>query len=310
MRISVLTSCSKRKAFAPEVALTARNLAVAALEDLCAEWSRRRLASDKTVPAAELYQGRAALEAKRAATEGAGDLFFISAGHGLVPSSQPVPSYSLTVAPGTEDSIQSRLRSKKEWNPALWWARLHRESATPIADIIRNRKDQLFVLALPAPYLTLICEDLTSLDDASIRRVRIVSAGDANLLPPRVANAVLPYDERLDGPDSPLPGTKSDFAQRASAHFVSLARASAGSPHERHCQMVSDALSALRKPEVPRRQRRTDNEIVSAILTLWKAEQGQSSRILRALRRNEGLACEQGRFRALYRRAADMQASK
>jgi hypothetical protein len=46
----------------------------------------------------------------------------------------------------------------------------------------------------------------------------------------------------------------------------------------------------------------TDEEIVVLIREHWSAAQAQSTRMLRLLRDDLGVACEQGRFSRLFRR--------
>src|SRR3546814_9801405 len=53
-----------------------------------------------------------------------------------------------------------------------------------------------------------------------VRRLDAMRTGGQRGRDPRLHPWLMPYDDRLDGCDSPLPGTRSDFASRAAHHFV------------------------------------------------------------------------------------------
>ena len=61
-----------------------------------------------------------------------------------------------------------------------------------------------------------------------------------------------------------------------------------------------DALSDLKQRTLPQRRRADDDEILQLLRTHWDAYKGQSSRLLRFLRDDALVACEQSRFRALW----------
>ena len=64
------------------------------------------------------------------------------------------------------------------------------------------------------------------------------------------------------------------------------------------------ALERAASPNRMRRPRRTDEEILRLISARLKS-QGGIARILRALRDEEGVACEQSRFSRLYKTAIE-----
>src|SRR3546814_14194086 len=110
----------------------------------------------------------------------------------------------------------------------------------------------------------------------------------------------MPYDDRLDGCDSPLPGTRSDFASRAAHHFVEAVvldtpKASA----EAHAKRVLTLLTNWRAPSLTSRPRRSDAELLPLISDHWEANGGRSAPLLRVLRGEVGVACGQGRLARL-----------
>src|SRR3546814_17413643 len=106
----------------------------------------------------------------------------------------------------------------------------------------------------------------------------------------------MPYDDRLDGCDSPLPGTRSDFASRAAHHFVEAVvldtpKASA----EAHAKRVLTLLTNWRAPSLTSRPRRSDAELLPIISDHWEATGGREEEGLRVLRAEGGVACARGR---------------
>jgi hypothetical protein len=67
-------------------------------------------------------------------------------------------------------------------------------------------------------------------------------------------------------------------------------------------------MSRLRPPKPISRAKATDEEIVTLIHRHWATMNGQSSRMLRHLRDHLHIACEQTRFRDLFRTAKDARA--
>jgi hypothetical protein len=67
-------------------------------------------------------------------------------------------------------------------------------------------------------------------------------------------------------------------------------------------QKVLDAMSNLHKPVLPERQRKTDHEILLLLRQNWHRLNGSSARLLRYLRDDALVSCEQSRFRLLRQR--------
>jgi hypothetical protein len=112
----------------------------------------------------------------------------------------------------------------------------------------------------------------------------------------------MPYDARLDGSESPSPGTAADFASRALRDFVTfilpnLRDASCGE----HAAAVSRRLKTWTATVRPERKRQSDAELLGIIRSNWNVGGASVSRMLRWVRSDLGLACEQGRMRELYR---------
>ncbi|MBF9235129.1 hypothetical protein [Microvirga alba] len=222
-------------------------------------------------------------------------LKIISAGLGLVDSEAHVPAYEATVAPGSLDTISSHLNVTSE----RWWAALKscQQFKWPTGA-------QLLLIAASGPYLKMIEQDLRGL---SVDRLRLFTRADIRALPASLRSAVMPYDDRLDASDG-RPGTIADFAQRAMAHFAEhvLPCAPAGDLKE-HTGLVLSRLSPLTAPPKRIGRKATDEEIMAAIAAHFEAVGGQSSQMLRKLRNELGLACEQSRFRDLFKGVVQRQ---
>lgn len=296
----LVTSCTNRKRVAPRAEMRAGDLAPGEILDVASEWARRLRKTAPTTKASGLYCGRSFREAEVAASMISADLYVASAGLGLVPADVVVPSYSLTVASGARDSILDRVTSNA--SPADWWQNISRRSpfSTSMRALAEGGGGALLV-ALPSAYLRMLEAELEALPLKCLKRLRIFTGGSSADLPAKIRSYVMPYDARLDGRRSPIPGTRGDFAQRAVRHFASeilsrLPRASA----DVHAEAVRKCFARLPRPARRMGERRTDAEIEQLIVKYWNRVEGRSSKLLRLLRDELHIACEQSRFRDLF----------
>lgn len=224
-------------------------------------------------------------------------LWFVSAGLGLVPSEAEIPRYNLTLAAGS-GSIAVHLNELRA-RPSEWWAALAKHRGQTLLKLHQQDPRAPLYLALPANYLAMLGEELEAIarDGGESRLWIFTGAPGKRVLPKGLQHRALPYDQRLEvvGPA----GTQADFPQRCLKHFLSLelpfnVTASAAS------SAVQQALAAAEPPTRPGRRSVTDDEAMRLMREHWASEKGQSSRLLRLLRNGLGVACEQGRFRKLY----------
>jgi hypothetical protein len=258
-------------------------------------------------PAAELYQGRAFAEAKNIAMELSADLYIASAGLGLISAEDAVPSYSLTVVGESADNVLRRCVGEAP-SAEFWWRninkRLHIQSFT--TRVARSPHD-FWLIAVPATYYGMIRDDLMRLTDKDLARIRLFGPRVLTTSTDIVLHKTLiALDDRLDGPDSNIRGTRSDFAQRAMAFFVrNVLTRNPNQDVVSHRQATSKLLRQMDWPSVaPRRSASTDEEIFKKLDLCWPKAKGQSTKLLRILRDDLLIACEEGRFRRLYRSVA------
>ena len=299
-RFDIITNCTARKrAVEPVARLRTAELKGGAAK-VAARWLQTTATIQASTTAGELYLGRAMSESKAVAAQLAGSLLIISAGLGLVTREQRVPNYDLTVASGAGSLTPSLVQSGS--SPADWWQELNALKGTPmpLSNLINRRRDTRFLLALPSTYIEMLGRDLAKIQDSAIERLYIFTSNSGTKhVPERLLRCVLTYDERLEGlPD--YAGTRSDFPQRAMRHFVEQLH---GHRLTRKCALdaVQESLRMLKKPSVPQRVRKADSQILELIRAQWHNHAGSSSRLHRYLRDTALVACEQARFRSLWR---------
>lgn len=253
----------------------------------------------------QLYAGRGFSEAIATVESSGADLWVISAGLGLVHGEEKVPAYDLTLSAGSASSIRRRV-SDGPFDGAMWWSGIGRRSRPKrsLYNLVMGRPSDQFIISVPGSYLELIQQDLLELAKADLERVRLVGPLRTDGLADCLKAIVMPYDDRFNGPESPLPGTRADFPQRVARHFFEKVYCGAenASPSE-HADRVRDWLAMLSCPAQVQRRQLGDDQIVEAILANWEQADGQSAKMLRVLRDDRRIACEQGRFTNLFKRA-------
>ncbi len=301
----ILTACTNRKRIVPPAELRAASLPAGSLSAVASCWLTRLRRASPSIRAGDLYAGRGFGEARAAA--GSADLYIASAGLGIVHADATVPTYSLTVAPGASDDVLSLVDEAA--SVADWWRAGPANSPfhAGLDDIVRRCDSQLVLAALPSAYLKMLAGDLERFLDQIGDHLRLFCAAPPAGLPSRLVETIMPYDARFDGPDSPLPGTRSDFAQRAMRHFARtvLPRSGPTATSKAHWAAVERAMTGLKLRVSVDRGKATDAEIIALVVQNWGAAGGRSGQMLRLLRDGLGVACEQRRFARLFQAAAE-----
>jgi hypothetical protein len=295
----IFTSCSQRKRLTPDSSLRAASLPEGELSAIAKTWMERVAGAETTHRAEDVYSGRNFALSRAAANETSSPLYVVSAGLGLLRSSARIPAYSLTVAPSSADGVLGRITHPV--SASDWWDALGKAGGgKSIRRVVARLRPATVLIALPASYLAMVAHDLGGLAGEDLKRLRIFTGGDQALIPDILKASVMPYGDRLDGPDSPLPGTRSDFAARAlwdfSVHVLTDAPKGSAA---KHAQMIQERLSAWRRPVSIARERRTDDQLLALIRDKWEAAGGRTSTLLRIVRDELGVACEQSRLSRL-----------
>lgn len=294
----VITTCTNRKRKPVPANLHMRALPSASLSDLASDWAARLGAEIECFPAGEVYGGRGFREAAAASQALKARLLIVSAGLGLIDASTRIPPYACTILVDAPDCVAARVTGGVA--APDWWTALSRTSPFGVAlNDAANDSSGLIFAALSDAYIEMISGELLALPFPILSRLRLFTRAPLERVASQLRPFVMPYDDRLDGPDSPVPGTRSDFAGRALRHFatVIMADGDAGSSAE-HAASVAEEISKWRLPEAPNRIRHDDAFILALIRSHWDDVAGCS---LRRLRKEFNVACEQGRFRDLAR---------
>jgi hypothetical protein len=299
--VIVITSCTNRKKKAGAALALEGTDHASSLCGLAQMWMQQLQTADtgELRAAVDLYAGRSITEAKRTAESLSAPLYIVSAGHGLLRWNDCIPPYNVTVSP-TPDNTLHRCLLRLEKSPADWWQALVQTfgKQRSLAELATRSPNAIVLLAVPSAYLTLLAGELAELRDDEIERLRILtSTHGASSLPARLRSAVMPYDERLEGLTGHA-GTRSDFPQRALSHFVGVLKGHK-LPLEIARKQVLQEMNSLQKPALPERQRKTDEEIIALLRQNWARCNGSATALLRYLRDDALVACEQSRFRSL-----------
>jgi hypothetical protein len=153
----------------------------------------------------------------------------------------------------------------------------------------------------------MVHDDLAHVSSEKAGQLRIfTSKAGARFVPEHLADCIMPYDDRLESVRN-YAGTQSDFAQRALRHFVEELEAVSMSLSEAKATVLAALKNQQSRPR-PTGTRVSDEEILRLLTAQWTRHSGGSARLLRYLREEASIACEQKRFSRLWRElAADLR---
>lgn len=295
----VITTCTNKKRSSVPAQLKIASLPQASADHLTALWTERLAETKSRVEARALYCGSGFQTAAQVAHQLHAPLFIVSAGLGLISASERVPPYACTVVPGIADSVVAR--ATEPLTPAGWWTLLQKSSPfSRTIEAVTAGETGLILAALSGTYLEMLSGDLMRLDPAMLARLRIFTRTPLSRVSIGLKPNVMPYDDRLDGDDSGRKGPRSYFATRALRHFIEcvLQPQDARSAAE-HAAAVHAAISQWRWPEKIERRRVDDAAMLELIRLHWQAAGAGGGRMLRYLRDELRVACEQRRCKEL-----------
>lgn len=301
--ILVVTNCTNRKRSSCAPITAPKVPKRAPLPVLLDAWLQKLNASRHRIEARRLYLGRSFSDAVAVSDRLNAQLLVVSAGLGLISGHEEIPHYNLTVSPG-KGSLLPVLNAANA-TPADWWQALNKKQGKPLplSKLLAENPKAVALVALPSNYIGMLAGDFAALTPSALARLRIFTSEPGRAaLPEHIRLVAMPYDDRLEG--SSYAGTRTDFPQRSLRHFVEVLKAQ-GLPANPAARRVSEAIADMRKPELPPRARKSDEEIRILIKDNWATYDGSSSRLLRYLRDDVLVACEQSRFRDLWRDVRD-----
>jgi hypothetical protein len=301
-RIVLVVACSQRKRVPPP-----RELQLGSIrsepDERARQWAKRLGEVDAPhKPAEELYAGdhwhsvrEAYALARRYSSRT--ELWVISAGYGLIPSTKPIKPYSATFASGASDSVwRGPVEGDRKECLRRWWQALRHDAA--LSDILGGEHDGAIVICAGAAYLAALEVELEGAlkHDSTRDRISVISAGAQE------NGARLPVSGRLraavGGTDSALNARLLRFlTAEAPAHRFSRSAMAASL-----CGLNASLALATR----PRRETTTDEEIAARIQQMRERAPRMSRTAGLRYLRSCGIACEQSRFALVWNRAPDV----
>jgi hypothetical protein len=292
----VVTSCTARKRNSGAAVKFSRRIVGASIRETAERWRQELQGGGPRTPDGQLYVGRSISEARWVANHLQAPMHVVSAGIGLIDAEEEVPPYDLTVA-GRSSTFQRVLEEYRS-TTTDWWLLLCKGRG--FRDLLTRNPRSLVLVALPATYLEMISKDLSSCTAKQLERLRIfTSQHGRNALPASLAEVAMPYDDRLESLRG-YSGTRADFPQRAMRHYVECLQAQRLTARN-SSRAVEQALAPYTKPKLVKRRRVDDEVIKDLIRRRWSALGGRSAMLLRHLRDDRRVACEQARFAQLCR---------
>ena len=293
---AIVVPCSARKGFAADSKVNWANGA-SKQSQLETAWIARVKSLSRSTTPGQFYCGRGATSTRDVAASLGANWLVASAGLGLVAEHDRIPAYDLTVSPAQPGHI-GRLIAEP-FDPSAWWLALQRlPTARRLAELFADSRKGLVLIALTQPYARMLGQALGSLAPKHLARVRIFGKSLDPAWLGSAADVVMPYDDRLD---ALAPGVKGEFAHRALCHFAGLVSEREALDLESNKQTVRRCLRGKAHPEPVDRRRCTDDELLRLIRQYRSL--GSASKVLRALRDEEQVACSQARCHLLCEEA-------
>jgi hypothetical protein len=297
-RINVLVTCTARKTLPPEFRTgSLSNSSKTARFD---EWAHLLMHSScAQVPAMELYAGSSWVPVKALAKIPGVTVWIASAGYGLITPETSICSYSATFSRNHPDFVGA---DDSSTGAQAWWSKLtqgniKQQRIRSVCDLIREYPDTPLLAALSKDYWTALKSDFES----AVRFIHtpytvvLVSAGGSEKGP--LAQFFLPCNATLE---RELGRGRSALNIRTLAHILEKYPEQVGK--KELFDTFNQLLSRLDHYPYPKRRQTSDEEVKNFIkqkkIELQKVSHSSLLRQFRAM----GHACEQGRFRELFKK--------
>ena len=304
----IVTNCTGRKRQATGGLQLSDLGAHGTASSVATSWVRSLRSLDWRYRVSDFYAGRGFSEVLKTAKHLDASIANVSAGMGLISGDSKIPSYDLTISQGKNSVLPQLLETER--TSVSWWIALNKELGvvTAFENMLKQHPTKIFLIALPSTYLAMIEHELQSLPSAMMRRLRIFTSDlGRRSMSTQLQKQAMPYDERLE--TTSYSGTRSDFPQRSLRHFVMQLCAESLSVSEAS-DRVMQSLEHQKWRLVPDRVKKTDEEIIDCLNVHWHAYGGASGRLLRCLRDDLGVACEQSRFRLLWKQVQELKSRR
>lgn len=287
-KLTIVTTCTSRKTLVAPHDLLVRNLVRADTAQRVAEWRKRLNRNTNTVPLTRLYSGeswaRSLMLVSVAAKRGYSvRLLVASAGLGLKDLSDEAPGYGATFSPGQLDFVQ---------DPDVWWQALSPSAGDTIA---HAASEGSVLIVLSAAYGLALAHDLRKIGEVGGDILLVGGRDEVSGIPRLKPNAALAAE---------LGGPLGSLNQRTAAAWLERAegRALADSTDLRRWLEWSSQIEG--RPHVARAPM-DDDQLRQFVSDLRHREPRISHTGALRLLRESGRACEQSRFRKIFKEVAD-----
>jgi len=307
--MNVVVTCTARKTKPAPEGARLMNVMGTTTTARFKEWTRRldQDGSDR-VKALDLYCGNAWSVVRRLHQDRATGplirLWIVSAGQGLLSPEMLVGAYAATFSRGHADSILApgagREQAEEWWHALVKWRRAMGQEPASIADVARTFPGDPLVVAASQEYLAALQADLEAARSFLRRASGMVIISSGAQKTGTLAENFLPCNARFEH--------RFGRGRMALNAKVLASVVATYAPTEVTITKLRDHYGSLlqKLPEAPypQRMRMGDEEVLKYIRGQLRTQPAAGhTRLLRGLR-ERGLACEQGRFRELYRDVA------
>jgi hypothetical protein len=302
--LHIVANCTDRKRIKPASKMRLRAIPQVPVRERVDLWRDTvRTSGSEKVAARDLYCGEHWSVVSRLpdAAREAGfspQLWIASAGHGLVSGDSMIASYSATFSPGHPDTTCNG----SERSPDSWWQELaaaRRSDIRRISDLAGESSKAHVLVVCSAAYVSGLEADLIKAASEAEGRLLLVSSAYK-----RTLEAPEPLDAVMLKAEAPLRqrfgGSLTGLNARLALEILGTIE-HGGWEIERLRRRVRDLIAGC--PALPRIRRAEcdDAGIEKYIKSALRASPSTWTRLLRSFR-EEGNACEQSRFRKLFRR--------
>ena len=301
--LNVVVTCTKQKRIAAPKELSVGTLKKGSIKERFDVWKKRLSASQhEKCKVGDLYSGDhwVAVKGFNAAKFDI-KTWITSAGYGLLELEDRITPYAATFSKANNDSIFNKVIKEDQASASkLWWKQLTSWRMTShsrsLKSLARSRSSEPFLVVASDKYLRAIGDDLADaaneLDNRNL--LSILSAGCKSL--PGLSENLLPCDARLQ---HVVGGARRSVNTRVASHLIS---SSSSLPN---FSKLKGRLNKLMKdlPDLPVYDRSpvTDQDVLKYLLTELRKDSSKAHTPLLRKFRDGGRACEQSRFRGLYK---------
>lgn len=333
-RIHIIANCANRKRVPPAVELN--SISQTDIKQRVAEWwerlndapvkdsnSKNFYEENKSkVKAEHLYIGSYWSTIRRLSDRAQhsgfdANLWIISAGYGLISSSDEVLSYSATFTRGDKNSVTSGGTGSISSNKILsqWWELISNyslpQNSNPrkISQLFQENPSDCFLVIASEDYLCAIGEDLLKGIDSLSSTENIIIITSKSFTDEKLENYIISTDARLQCNRDCSDGCEKHLIPRGVRGTISASLADkiiekikvVGFNAQKLKQFVEERIEKSPALITFNRTRLNDIEVRNFIdEQLERFPSASCSYLLRKLRDNN-LACEQKRFRELYK---------